>query len=337
MSNPLLDDLNTAKHLPDVSIGLPTRGLFYEPGEVIREGADLMNLQIRPISILEETALNDPLMLISGQAVARLVKSACPDVMALEYMCDVDVQALLIGARIASHGPTMIIKHTCTGCPEDHRKEQDMQIDLLNHINKYAPFDQEFFDTLLLELPDSGQMVMVQPITYGAAVDITKTMAKMSAVNEQKSKEAPPVEEGRSAVDHVLTDEFLAQYADIFRETMGTNIDAITGAIQYVQTRSGVRIYDRDLIREWYLAISGADRKKISGRIEAVTSRLRDLSKIGYVCDLCETENEIHLELDPQRLFTVAESSETVVKSSAESKTTAKATKPRSKASQRLS
>lgn len=324
MSNPLIDDLNEAGAIPSVEIGFPTMGAFYPPGEVVSEDVDLREVPVRHISVVEESSFSDPLMLLSGKAVAKMIRRVCPTVIDPGRLCELDVQAILIGCRMASYGNTMRIKHTCPDC----KNENEIEIDLLEHVQRFGPYTPEEIETFKVDLPTVGQRVHLRPMLYEDTVDMTLNLIRNSQGLERFQK---------ASNSEALDEDFIRTYTTMFETSISTNIDALAASVMTAFTRKGVPVTDRSMLRDWLGHLPPDDLETITTRIAALNNDIRERSRIDYQCQSgkCGKTQTIYLELDPQKLFTRAGDRKTETGSSAKSKNTGKTTKTRSRVSQK--
>jgi hypothetical protein len=324
MKNPLLDDLNEPSIMVLVEIALPTLAAFYPQGEVLRAGADPANLSISPLSVLDESSFRDPLMMLSGHAVGRMVRRVCPDVEDSGCLTDLDVQAILIASRMASYGSDLKLEHTCTNCGT----KTELVVDLNEHINRYSPFTPDQFEHFDLFVEQTGQAIRLRPMLYQDAIDMTMTIVRSNIQAEQFD------------ITHVgdtntLTDEFVEAYRKQFDANVSANLEAMCAAIYHVTTKTGKVVTDRNLIREWVLKLPTDIVGMITKRIGEINHDIRERSRLSYTCANCGGENSFYMELDPQKLFTRPEGSEKKMNFSGEPKPIEKPTKRPSRVSRK--
>lgn len=320
--NPLIDDLVESSVIPTIEIALPTRGQFYPDGEVLAVGADPDKLVINPISVLEESSFNDPLMMITGHAIGKMISRVCRDIVEPQNICDVDVQAILVASRIVSHGPKMAIEHTCDSC----NKKNDMEVDLDSHILNFGSYTPEDIMNFTVELDVIGQTAHLRPMRYQDTVDMTMNLVRANSL----------VEDVSDADASALSEDFVRKYRDRFEKNLDTNIKAMAASIYYVTTRSGVRVFDEDLILDWVNSLPSENVNQITERIKEINEDIRERSLLEYQCQHCNKKGSFYLELDAQKLFSPAGISEAPKKSSAKQTSTEKSTKKTSKSSARL-
>jgi hypothetical protein len=327
MSNPLIQDF--AKKFPGVIATLPTKGQFYPP-EVIPGNTD-GNVQVGILSMLDEQRYRDPFLLVSGKAVYEMIRHICPEIALPEHLAEIDVEAILLAARIASYGPALTLKHICQnpeeitkdeGVVEKCNSENTIEIMLDEFINRYAPFDAD--DRYELVLPMVGQTVFLQPMPYRTAIEMMRYMMTTSRefgnVMEQKVDE------------FVSQPEAFERYAALITHSTEIGIKSLVDSISAVQTSSGLNVFEKDVILEWLKALPIEDARLISQRIHEISTANRDLSKIEYECSECSHRNSFFLQMNPEILFLAdAEASQAPKMSSASSVPNRKRSKPRLK------
>lgn len=321
--NPLLDELIESSVIPQVDIALPTRGYFYPSGEVLGDNCDPDSVTIHPISVLDESSFRDPLIMLSGHAIPRMIHRVAPVLADPASMCELDIQTVLIASRIASHGPDITLDHTCSNGECKHLN--NVKVDLNQHILNFGSYTPEEFEQFDVTLPVVGQAVRLRPILYKDSVAMSMKLVETSFDNDLLDSA------------DVITPEFIENYRKRFDVVMGTNIDAIVASIYFVETKSGKKIFDRSMIGEWLNHLVPDDVDALTTKIEQINTEISDRSKLTYQCMSCGEDNTFYVELDPQKLFTQAEDTVAEKNSSAKTKNTKKTTKKPSKTSQRLS
>src|ERR1700733_14696241 len=188
MSNLLLNDLHDI--FPPVQIALPTKGMFYHEG-VLGPGVKADNIEVGTLGILDEFKYRDPFLLVSGNAMGDLIAHLCGDQIRLpNELCEIDVEAILVAARLASYGPSLRLTHRCTlfrdkilddgesasdppeMVPCNH--ENIMDVDLHDFILRYGPIEQE--ERFEVVLPRVGQIVYLKPVPYRTTIQIMRNV-----------------------------------------------------------------------------------------------------------------------------------------------------------------
>jgi len=284
MKNPLIDDLDEAGMIPSIEVALPTLAAFYPKGEVLRPEADPLAMKVYPLSVLDESSFRDPLMLLSGQAIGKMVRRVCPGVDDPGKLTDLDVQVIILACRIASYGSTLKLEHTCSKC----QTKTDLQVDLNDHILRYSPFSPDELAEFDLDIVEIGQKIRLRPMLYEDAIDVAMNMVR-SNISAEKFDSAHTEDVNQ------LTDAFILEYQAQFESSIRTNIDAICSSIFTVTTTTGKVVNNPDMIKEWFLRLTPNLTKMITDRITKINLSIRERSKLAYTCVSCGTENTFYM------------------------------------------
>lgn len=298
MTNPLIEDLRAKDLIQTVSIALPTGGRFYEDG-ILAPGVDPNDIEIRAIGVMAEIYARDPFLVAAGKGLARIVSHVCPSVLKPDRLCEVDVEAILIAARLVSHGPNYNVKHKCENLAKEDDSEDtcsyesEVDINLQKTIMNYEPI--EYNEEFVVDLLEFGQRVWLRPLEYRNALNVVKrSIMIQQTFNDIAEKN----------IDELLTNDVVTEdYAKAVDEGTIIALESFADSIYCVETESGVKVGNRDQIIEWLDAIPEDIGKRISRAINNVAEKLRDKSKVTYTCPQCGHENTFQLTLDPQRLF----------------------------------
>lgn len=323
--NFLLDEIMSDSYSTVEELSLPTNGAFYDPADqVLVEGANPAAVRIVPLTSLKENTFQDPIMMLSGKATEKLVRQVCPDIQNPMKLCDIDMEAILLAARLVSYGSDMKVPHKCQNpelktpeelapIPKDEqvgdmlfkcREESIVPVDLSAMIQKYAPFTDEVYETFKLVLPN-GQVVMLKPITYGDALRVMRDLMRENATTFK--------------ADELFTENMITEYVTRFERNEGIMLNTIMDQINFVQSRSGHRTSDMAIIQPWLETLPDNVLLKVQEKIKEMNDGFARLSVIQYTCPVCSYENEFRVDFDPQKLFTVAEPSSPEKGSSAKS------------------
>lgn len=99
---------------PEIYIELPSMGKWYP-----RESIDLnpsMEVGIFPMTARDELVMKTPDALLNGTSTAEVIRSCVPAIKDPWAIPSLDLDALLIGIRIATYGDEMDISTSCPNC-----------------------------------------------------------------------------------------------------------------------------------------------------------------------------------------------------------------------------
>ena len=139
---------------PAVYIRLPSGGKFYPPGSL--QMPPNSELPVLPMTSVDEITYRTPDALFNGTATVNVIKSCVPSIRDPWVMPSTDIDAVLVGIRIASYGHEMEIGTTCPACNE----ADEISVDLrrVNDMISAGNYDQ------VLNIGDLE--IYFKPITY---------------------------------------------------------------------------------------------------------------------------------------------------------------------------
>lgn len=305
MNNPLLADLDSQAY-PPIEIALPTMGNFYFiEDEIFTDGFDAGKVKVRPLTITNELAIKDPLMVVGRQSTMMLVKALVPEIKLPEKMTEIDVIAIILAGRIATYGPKYVIDHVCQNeeqkdgklvCEAAREKNPyQLNIDMYEHLLRYAPYT-DWTTMFTVDLPEVNQRVILRPSTYSMFLNRLKVDLDQNQMMDQYRD---------MEVSQFLTDDAtINTYKGILERSTKVGVDQIVDSIFYVESiKNDVKVGDRDLIVEW---LNRLPVRLVERMIEAIAKIREDIvnrSVYTYKCRSCNHENKVMLELDVERLF----------------------------------
>ena len=139
---------------PAIYIRLPSGGKFYPPGTL--QMPPNSELPVLPMTSVDEITYRTPDALFNGTATVNVIKSCVPSIRDPWVMPSTDIDAVLVGIRIASYGHEMQIGTTCPACNE----ADEISVDLrrVNDMISVGNYDQ------VLNIGDLE--IYFKPITY---------------------------------------------------------------------------------------------------------------------------------------------------------------------------
>lgn len=148
--NPLQKYFRQAK----VFITLPSKGKFYKPGAV--EFPENGELPVFPMTAKDELILKTPDALLNGQATVDVIQSCIPAIKDAWQMPSIDLDAALIGIRIATYGEKLELTTVVPVINE----EREYSVDCRNLLSNLVA--AEFED----ELVYNNMIVKIRPLNY---------------------------------------------------------------------------------------------------------------------------------------------------------------------------
>jgi hypothetical protein len=153
--NPLLQKVK----LPGRIFQLPSRGIFYQDGELssnVKDG----EIHVHAMSAIDEINMKNPDMLFSGKAIEEVCKTCIPDILKPHKLLARDVDAIMLFLRSVTYGNffEVEIQHTC---PDAKKQTYSLNIETLISGMRYLDptmTDQNY----AVNLPND-QVVHLQP------------------------------------------------------------------------------------------------------------------------------------------------------------------------------
>jgi hypothetical protein len=122
---------------PAIYVQLPSRGRFY--GTDVFQPTDGGDIPIYPMTAIDEITSKTPDAVFSGQAVVDIIQSCVPNVKNAWQLNIIDIEALIIAIRVASHGESMEVTSTCPAC----ENEANFDVNLVNMLGTQRDVNYE--------------------------------------------------------------------------------------------------------------------------------------------------------------------------------------------------
>ena len=312
--NPLLDELEQQT----VTVALPTLGRWYDDS-VLHPDADPSSIEVGVLGIVAEHTFRDPWLLVSGQAIPKLIKSICPAISDPTKLAEIDIETILLANRLISYGEKMEIKQQCRNpdVNEGSKKkkvvpcthENLIVVDLQNLLTRYSPFTDKEFNRYVMEFEElKGQVVHLQPIPYNNVIEVVRK----TATNMKQYQKFSGVD-----IEAVMGDlDVLGLYEDLVSDNTQMSLYSIVHSIHHVETSKGAAVADKEVIKNWLNKIPSRLVKQIDNKIAEITIDVQKIATVEFECTACGFKNTVRIQMDPQMLFTEAEASNPPTKSS---------------------
>ena len=185
--NPLIAGF---KKIPGLSILLPTKALLYDSTQVRESVLNSGEIHIHPMSVKDELILKSPDLLMSGEGFDMVISRCVPDILKPMELFQPDVDAILVGLRIATYGEELSIRIDnpyYDSKLKGSSREMDYIINLTPILSgsKFATSLKEFVVTL-----KNKQVVTMNPLRYKDSVKIIlRDVEGLSEVEDEKGVE----------------------------------------------------------------------------------------------------------------------------------------------------
>jgi hypothetical protein len=264
---------------PRIYIGLPSHGVYNEPGTI---QGDAERLPVYGMTGMDEILLKTPDALLSGESTARVIESCIPGITNAWDLSTLDVDLIFTAIRIATYGKDLEIGHTCPECST----ENEYTIDLNTMIDHYSKC---VYDSKLV-LKDL--VIVTRPLTYKQTTDF-------SIQNFQYQQQLKNIE--------TLADDAEKKTAlnDVFQKLAELRNAVYSAGIDRIEITNGLKVEERAFITEW---LDNCDRditEEIAKHIEK-NQTTRSTPDHKCVCTNCGTENLVTVNLDQSNFFAIA-------------------------------
>lgn len=271
-----------AKHFrqPALYAPLVSKGKFW-PEDAVNVPVT-GELPIYPMTARDEITLRTPDALINGTAIVEIIQSCCPMILDAWNMPSVDVDSILIAIRIASYGESMTVSGKCPHCDEEH----DYSINLQSALASIQMPDYD--DPVIMD----DLLIYLKPLTY----------REVSRSSQRTFDEERLI---MSLTDDNISDDDKQKAFDAHLQRMiDLNLDSLVAYTDSVLTQEGETVTDRKFIKEFYSNISGANLKKLQGRISQ-DSMIVNIQPMDAKCKACDHQFKLTVTFDYASFFEI--------------------------------
>ena len=265
---------------PAVYLKLPSQGQHWAPGSL--DLPDNAELPVYPMTAIDEISYRTPDALFNGQAVINVIQSCVPGIKDAGKIPSMDLNALLVGIRIASYGHSMEIGSTCPACKNEDDFAADLRVILDNlHCPDYNKH---------MELGDL--QIMFKPSTYEEQNNSSMEQFEQQKILQQMSN-GEMTDEQRN---HVLT-ESLKQITNL-------TINLISKSIAAIQIPGAV-VTNIEQIREFLQESDRTLFKKIRDHVIDLT-QASQIKPLNVECSECHHKYQQEINMDMTSFFETA-------------------------------
>ena len=202
--NPLLARVE----MPGSTFQIPSRGLFYNDGE-LRGDAEMGEVHISPMSAYDEILMKSPDHLYSGEAVTKVFGRCIQQVMKPMELLAKDVDFLLVCLRQVTYGNEMEIKYTHT-CED--AKENSYMIQLADFIGSTKKIDPTTVGKLYTVTLENGQVVKLHPSKFKDVLTMYQDVSFETTPEEELAMNVFIIKSVISSVDSITDDKHIEEW-----------------------------------------------------------------------------------------------------------------------------
>jgi hypothetical protein len=244
---------------PAIYLKLPSAGQGYEPG--VLELPPNGELPIYPMTAIDEITARTPDALYNGTAVVEIMKSCLPNVKDPWEVFSSDLDAIMIGIKVASNGNDIEMESECPKCKETGKYGVNLAV-MLAQL-KSGDYTKE------LNIHDL--YFKFRPLKY-------KEMNDINLKQFEIQKTLVPIDTDTEEQRNKKNQEALKVVTDL-------TIDVLSKAIEYIKTPTGI-VTDKQFILEF---LRNCDRLTYN-KVRDYTTELKDQTEmppLDIVCVNC--------------------------------------------------
>lgn len=274
MSNPL----NKYFRQPAIHLELPSKGRWWRPGSLNMGPTGLV--PICPMTARDEILLKTPDALMNGLAMVEIFQSCSPAIKDGWSCPKVDVDALLIGIRIASYGQNLDIDSVCPHCKNTNR----FAFDLTKRLEqiKCPNFDRP--------LTYKDIVIKFKPNVY-----FNTNRENSTSFHEEKLRQ---VVERSDLSD----EEKIQQMTEYAKKMLDASLLSLTTQTEFIQLEDGIKVNEHEFIKEFYDNIDGDSIRYITDYISSIYKEV-EIPPLEFKCQECTGEYKSDFEFDYSNFF----------------------------------
>lgn len=273
--------LNSLFRQQSYYLSLPSGGKYYKTAPQMSADNEL---GLMPMSAVDEIKLKSPDALFNGDGLYDLFKSCVPGIADPKEIPAIDLDAILIGIRLAAGEETASMSSTCPECS----KVEPYDVDLNEILLSIRP------KSLENELTIRGDVrVVLNPITLAAQV---KT--QIEAFYQMQMQKALSAAEDDFESNQAVFEKALSSAIELQVSQLADCICSVTVKSE----DSDVTVSNPDHILEWVKNMTKDDHREISDRIKLISST-DIINKMSVKCPGCDHEYSMKIELNPANFF----------------------------------
>lgn len=262
---------------PAIHIKLPSNGAYWADNSI--DIPVTGSIGVYPMTALDEITLRTPDSLFSGQSTVDVIQSCIPAIKNAWNIPSVDIDALLIAIRIASHGHNLEISSTCPDCKETADFEYDLR--LISDSFVAPDYSKPFvFNEVEISL---------KPMTYKDITDnniIQFEERKVYQINADQS---------------IAPEDKLKQINESFKRITELSINAIAKSVNFIKINDAVAT-EQEHITEY---LKNCDSKLYTALRDYIVSlkAQTEVKPLHIKCPACGHEYDSPFALDTSNFF----------------------------------
>jgi len=260
---------------PAIHLRLPSNGQYW-PEDTI-DIPVTGELPIYPMTARDEIVIRTPDALLNGSAIVDLIHSCCPSVRDAWRMPATDVDALLIGIRIASYGNSMEFDSRCRHCQHDNTHALNLSILLDN-----------------FRMPDYERPVQHQKLRIKLCPQNYQSITRTNRINFEEQQLLRSLDE--SSPDAQL------KIKERLESLVNLSLALLVNSTEYIEIEGGQRVTEKEYLSEFYQNAETQLIKAVQNRLKEINEDLQ-IRPVSVVCESCEKPYEVDYTFDYSNFF----------------------------------
>jgi len=275
---PAVNPLTKYFRQPAIYMKLPSRGKFWPEGAI--ELPVTGEIPVYPMTARDEITLRTPDALMNGTSIIEVIHSCCPNIKDAWKTPSVDVDALLIGIRIASYKEGMDVDTNCPYCNAENNSTVNLQY-LLENIT----------------CPDYSQTTEIGELKFKLKPQqyFGVNRQNILAFEERRILETLNNDDLDKDAKNALITESMTKLVNL-------GIDTVVASIDYVELTDGTRVTDEKFFREFFNNADSAVLRTLQGVI-GENNKMSAVKAPAVKCSGCEKEYTVPLDFDYANFF----------------------------------
>ena len=278
MENTKQNPLSKYFRQPAIYMKLPSNGQYWPEGTV--ELPVTGEIPVYPMTAKDEVTIRTPDALMNGTSVVTIIESCCPSIKDAWKMPSVDVDAVLIGIRIASYGAAMNIDTKCPHCSEENAHD----------INLTAVLDSLGCPDYTQKIETHDLKIKVRPQEF---FEVNKR--NVIAFEEQRLVDA-------LSNSTLSTEARTAQIVSSMDKLVELGISTVTQSTESIELSDGTLVTNTEHISEFYSNTDG----NVVRTVQAHLAKMADdyaIKPQKVACSECQKTYDVPLEFDYANFF----------------------------------
>jgi hypothetical protein len=262
---------------PEIYMKLPSGGNFWESGLDLPVTGEI---PVYPMTARDEITLRTPDALMNGTSIVEVIHSCCPSITDAWKMPSIDVDAVMIGIRIASYGADMNMDTDCPKCKAENRHSVDLRIILSNIV-----------------APDYSAKMTVDDLKIKLQPQAFFGVNRQNIVNFEEQKIMESLNNA-----NLSPEDKAAQISRSLNTLVDLSVDAAVYSTAYIEMSDGTMVNDRNFIKEFYNNSDGNVLREVQAALAKIGSEMA-IKPQPVACQECSSEYQIPLEFDYANFF----------------------------------